>query len=85
MVIPDFCDSLVVRVMNPISVSLASDSLSICPGTRGRLLSSSYAPLEDDPGYTAMIADLRSLFDRHQIHDRVSIDYDTRVYYGRLS
>jgi hypothetical protein len=28
---------------------------------------------------------LRTIFDAHQVHDRVTFEYDTRVYYGQLS
>jgi hypothetical protein len=31
-----------------------------------------------------MIAKLREMFDRHQRDGRVALDYDTRVYWGRL-
>ncbi|MBN1490803.1 MAG: class I SAM-dependent methyltransferase [Phycisphaerae bacterium] len=54
-------------------------------GLKGRLLSTSYAPLPGCPSHDAMIAELRRLFDAHQSHDRVRIDYDTLVYYGRLA
>lgn len=51
-------------------------------GVRGRLLSSSYMPQEDDPGYPAMLEDLRSLFDRFQKNGQIRIEYDTKVYSG---
>jgi hypothetical protein len=31
-----------------------------------------------------MLAELDALFDRHQRDDRVSFDYDTRVFVGKL-
>ena len=52
------------------------------PGLKGRLLSSSYAPAEGQPGHEAMIADLARLFDAHQVNGQVSIAYDTRVHLG---
>ena len=30
-------------------------------------------------------AELRRIFDTHQVNDRVTFEYDTRVYYGQLS
>jgi ubiquinone/menaquinone biosynthesis C-methylase UbiE len=51
----------------------------------GRLLSSSYAPGEGHPQNETMLQDLRRLFDKHQVNDRIGMDYLTRVYYGRLT
>jgi len=51
---------------------------------QGRLESSSYAPQVGTPGYQPMIEDLRHLFDTHNADGLVSLDYDTRVYYGQL-
>jgi ubiquinone/menaquinone biosynthesis C-methylase UbiE len=51
---------------------------------RGRLLSSSYVPLAGHPNYEPMLARLRSIFDAHQRDGRVLIEYDAKVYYGRL-
>lgn len=51
-------------------------------GLRGRLLSSSYIPAEDDPGYTAMIADLEVLFSYYHQNGLITINYDTKVYIG---
>lgn len=53
-------------------------------GLRGRLLSSSFVPLAGHPAYKPMLAALRRLFDSHQQGGRVTIEYDTRVYYGHL-
>ncbi|HVG28470.1 MAG TPA: methyltransferase domain-containing protein [Pyrinomonadaceae bacterium] len=52
-------------------------------GLRGRLLSSSYVPLEGHPNFEPMLAALRRLFDAHQRGGRVRVDYDAKVYYGR--
>ncbi len=51
----------------------------------GRLLSSSYAPLKGNPNYAPMLAELRRIFDAHQVDGRVSMEYRTRMYYGPLS
>ena len=53
-------------------------------GLEGRLLSSSYAPEPDHPGYEAMLRDLRAVFDANQEEGQVNFDYETEVYYGRL-
>lgn len=53
-------------------------------GLRGRLLSSSYSPAAGHPKHEPMLRELRRIFDAHQENGRVSFDYDTRVYYGRL-
>lgn len=53
-------------------------------GLEGRLLSSSYAPGPGHPKHEPMLADLRRIFDRHADRGRVSFDYKTRVYFGRL-
>jgi SAM-dependent methyltransferase len=54
-------------------------------GLEGRLLSSSYTPTPDHANYQAMLRELRQIFDAHHINDRVSLDYNTLVYYGQLS
>jgi SAM-dependent methyltransferase len=53
-------------------------------GLRGRLLSSSYAPMPGMPGHEAMMAALDCLFEEHQRQARVTFGYVTRVFVGRL-
>jgi hypothetical protein len=53
-------------------------------GLRGRVLSSSYAPNEGQPGHEPMMADLRALFGRTAREGRVSFDYETQIYIGRI-
>ena len=53
-------------------------------GTAGRLLSSSYAPLEGHPSHAPMMRDLQRIFRAHAIDDKVGFEYNTRVYYGHL-
>jgi SAM-dependent methyltransferase len=55
------------------------------PALEGRLLSSSYTPQASDAGYAPMLRELRRIFDEHRVDDRVTFEYDTRVYYGQLS
>ena len=54
-------------------------------GLRGRLLSSSYAPEQGQPKHEEMLVELRRIFDAHQQEGRVTFDYDTLVYWGRLA
>ncbi|HUK47726.1 MAG TPA: class I SAM-dependent methyltransferase [Terriglobales bacterium] len=54
-------------------------------GVKGRLLSSSYAPGPEHPNHPAMLAELRRIFDLRQRNGKVSFDYITRLYYGRLA
>ena len=51
---------------------------------QGRLLSSSYAPEAGQPRHGEMLAALRDLFDGHQQAGRVTFEYDTVIFYGRL-
>lgn len=53
-------------------------------GLKGRLLSSSYMPTKDQPGYEPMINDLQELFNSYQQDGVITINYDTKVYVGRL-
>lgn len=54
-------------------------------GIKGRLLSSSYVPNEKHPRYQRMLEELQRVFDRHADQGRVRVEYDTKMYYGRLS
>jgi SAM-dependent methyltransferase len=53
-------------------------------GTAGRLLSSSYAPLEGHPNYQPMMQELQRIFRAHAADGKVEFQYNTRVYYGHL-
>ncbi len=53
-------------------------------GLRGRVLSSSYVPAAGRPGHQKLVADLDRVFDATSEGGRVSFDYDTSVYFGRL-
>jgi len=54
-------------------------------GLMGRVLSSSYTPEPNQPGFEPMIASLRVVFEEHQQRGTIAFEYDTRVYYGHLS
>lgn len=53
-------------------------------GLRGRLLSSSYAPLSGHADHEPMMAELRRIFDQHQQGGKVAFEYKTRVYWSQL-
>lgn len=53
-------------------------------GLRGRLLSSSYVPAPGRPGHERLLAEMKELFDQHHESGRVTLEYATRVFYGRL-
>lgn len=52
---------------------------------KGRLLSSSYSPLEGEPGFDQMIAELKHLFEKCQTDGKIDFIYDTRIFYGVIS
>jgi SAM-dependent methyltransferase len=53
-------------------------------GLKGRLLSISYVPAEGEPGSDAMLQEAEKIFDEHQTGGTVTVEYNTKVYYGRL-
>jgi len=53
-------------------------------GAAGRLLSSSYVPLERHPSYAPMMQELQRIFRAHAVDNMVEFEYNTRVYYGKL-
>jgi len=53
-------------------------------GVEGRLLSSSYAPGPEHSRHSAMLGELRRVFDKHAVEGQVVFDYKTRVYFGKL-
>ncbi len=55
------------------------------PSLQGRLLSASYVPEAGQPRYEEMLEALKRLFDEQQQGGRVTIEYDTLLYYARLA
>jgi SAM-dependent methyltransferase len=53
-------------------------------GLKGRMLSSSYMPAETDAIAKPMLDELRALFAKHNENDKISVFYDTRVYYASI-
>ena len=54
-------------------------------GLKGRLFSSSYTPKEDDPNYQPLLSALKDLFDKHQVNGQVTMEYKTKMHYGRMN
>jgi len=52
---------------------------------KGRTYSASYTPEPGDPNFDSMILDLEQIFNARQCDGIVDFEYDTRIYYGRLS
>lgn len=54
-------------------------------GLRGRVLSSSYAPLPDHPNHAPLMAGLDDLFARYQQNGQVQFLYQTELFIGRAN
>ncbi|MGA3238039.1 MAG: class I SAM-dependent methyltransferase [Bryobacteraceae bacterium] len=54
-------------------------------GLRGRIESSSWSPLPGADGYEAMIEEMTRLFRKYERDGRVTIEYETTVYYGSVA
>lgn len=52
-------------------------------GLKGRAASSSYMPSEDDERFAFMEEDLRSLFAKHAESGKITVFYDTKVFYSK--
>lgn len=50
----------------------------------GRLLSSSYAPVEGHPNHESMMKELTTIFEKHQSDGKVRFEYDAKAYFGPL-
>ena len=55
-----------------------------CEGLIRRILSASYMPGRDDAGFPSMMHAIRKLFEKYEQQGIVVVEYDTRVFYGRL-
>ncbi len=51
---------------------------------KGRVLSSSYIPAEEHPGYDAMLEALNLLFNEFQSDGKVTFEYETKMFFGRI-
>ena len=68
----------------PIRKTLPNYQHFDLPSLTGRLLSSSYVRDAKEPGYAEMLDAMAKLFKLHQKDGRVTLEYDTLVYYGRI-
>ena len=53
-------------------------------GLKRRLSSIPHVPAKDEPGSEEMLRETEKIFRKHEADGAVTIEYDTRVYYGRL-
>ncbi|MEJ2617829.1 MAG: hypothetical protein P8Z35_22935, partial [Ignavibacteriaceae bacterium] len=51
---------------------------------KGRLLSSSYAPMPDHLGYKPMVEELEKIFNQNEVGGKIQFEYDTELYFGTL-
>lgn len=63
---------------------LANSQVFDREGLIGRTLSCSYAPLAGRPGHLPLMRALDRIFEEWQVEGRVTFEYDTLVYAGRL-
>lgn len=63
---------------------LANSQVFDRKGFIGRTLSCSFVPVAGQPGHLAMMQALNQLFEECQIGGKISFEYDTMVYAGRL-
>jgi len=70
---------------DPIKKSFPTFQQFDLPSLNGRLLSSSYVPDIGQPRHAQMMEALQTLFAKHQAGGRVVFEYDTLLYYSRLS
>ena len=53
-------------------------------GLKGRILSSSYMPTENDSNFKPMIVELRGLFDKYAENGKIQVLYNTNVFYSQF-
>lgn len=71
---------------NPVIISsLPNEQIVDWEHFKGRLLSTSYIPHdEDEPNFQSMLIAAKKLFDQHQQGEQVKFCYDTKIYFGKL-
>ena len=53
-------------------------------GLKGRLLSSSYMPSEENPHYERLVLNLERLFDKYAEQGKIQILYHTNIFYSQI-
>jgi SAM-dependent methyltransferase len=66
----------------PRAVSFPNEQVFDFDGLVGRLLSSSYAPLEGQSNHAPMMKELKEIFDRHKRDGKIRFEYDSKAYFG---
>jgi ubiquinone/menaquinone biosynthesis C-methylase UbiE len=81
--IPDYLVNFFLP--NPVQEKVF-DNYQVCgfEALKGRVLSVSHSPDENDSRYQPLIDELTALFDHYQENGQVTLEYDTRVVYGQL-
>ena len=78
----------IAAFFSPNSVKLATfdnfQQLDL-EGLKGRIRSASYTPEPGHPNFEPLRENLLTLFRTHQKSGTVTIEYDTKVYYGQMS
>jgi len=69
----------------PVEIGVANPQVCDFEMLKGRVLSSSMSPPADNPLFPVMLDELRAIFDQHQEAGTVTLEYDTRMVYGKLS
>ena len=69
---------------NIIKKSSTNQQVFDFEGLKGRLLSSSYAPVENHPNHNKMIEALKDIFQSFNKNNTVQFDYETKLYVGQL-
>lgn len=67
----------------PLTFTLLTTQEFGWAGLLGRSLSSSYVPLEGQPGHAEFVRSLRELYDSTQLDGKVAFLYDTQMFVGR--
>jgi SAM-dependent methyltransferase len=62
----------------------ANEQIFDWDGLKGRVLSSSYMPDEQNSRYEEMIGALKAIFEKYQVDSRVRVNYKTKMYVGGL-
>jgi ubiquinone/menaquinone biosynthesis C-methylase UbiE len=79
-------DELIVEFFHPHRVQkilLPNTQVFGFEGLKGRNLSASYMPNENDARFAPAVDALRRIFDRHQKDGKVLFELETRVYWGK--
>ncbi len=80
-------DEIIAKFFSPNSYMLKTflhNHVLDYEGLKGRLLSSSYIPLEGEK-HDEMIKILESIFEKNNVNGKVEMEYEAALYYGKLN